>query len=226
MDREAWRAIHGVAKTWTRLSGWTELNWTEGLRTRNVSGKSQSADRSRWDGEQWEERTHFAHFCSIQASHTGEGNPLYPVLLTDNQKHTLTDTRGIMFHLGSLWSVWLTHAINHLNVLILSSRSSIVLLFLFYTHNLFKIEFWIWNSKFLLFPYGHLINPAAFPLLSRVTFIKWRVPIHTGLCLHSVLFHWSTGLFLYQYHTVLIIVPLLKVSIFSRVRLSTLLLLG
>ena len=28
MDREAWRtAIHGVAKSWTRLSEWTELNW-------------------------------------------------------------------------------------------------------------------------------------------------------------------------------------------------------
>ena len=27
MDREAWRAaIHGVAKSWTRLSDWTELN--------------------------------------------------------------------------------------------------------------------------------------------------------------------------------------------------------
>ena len=30
MDREAWRAaIHGVAKIRTRLSNWTELNWTE-----------------------------------------------------------------------------------------------------------------------------------------------------------------------------------------------------
>ena len=29
-DREAWRAaIHGVAKSRTRLSDWTELNWTE-----------------------------------------------------------------------------------------------------------------------------------------------------------------------------------------------------
>ena len=29
MDREAWRAaIHGVAKSLTRLSHWTELNWT------------------------------------------------------------------------------------------------------------------------------------------------------------------------------------------------------
>ena len=28
MDRETWRAaIHGVAKSWTWLSDWTELNW-------------------------------------------------------------------------------------------------------------------------------------------------------------------------------------------------------
>ena len=32
MGREAWRAaVHGAAKSWTRLSNWTELNWTEGL---------------------------------------------------------------------------------------------------------------------------------------------------------------------------------------------------
>ena len=32
MDREAWHAvIHGITKSWTRLSNWTELNWTEWL---------------------------------------------------------------------------------------------------------------------------------------------------------------------------------------------------
>ena len=30
MHREAWRAaIHGVAKSQTQLSDWTELNWTD-----------------------------------------------------------------------------------------------------------------------------------------------------------------------------------------------------
>ena len=31
-NREPWRAAsHGVAKSWTRLWDWTELNWTEGV---------------------------------------------------------------------------------------------------------------------------------------------------------------------------------------------------
>ena len=29
IDRESWHAaVHGAAKSWTRLSNWTELNWT------------------------------------------------------------------------------------------------------------------------------------------------------------------------------------------------------
>ena len=46
MDREAWRAaIHGVAKSWTRLSDWTELNWK--IR------QSYSCVRGEDDGSSW-----------------------------------------------------------------------------------------------------------------------------------------------------------------------------
>ena len=42
MDREAWRAaVHGVAGSWTRLSDWTELNWTEA--DHSFSSKEQAS---------------------------------------------------------------------------------------------------------------------------------------------------------------------------------------
>ena len=38
MDREAWHpVIHGVAKSWTRLSNWTDLNWTERTETPRIT---------------------------------------------------------------------------------------------------------------------------------------------------------------------------------------------
>ena len=37
MDREAWRAaVHGVAKSWTRLSDWTKLKWYNSLLSPNI----------------------------------------------------------------------------------------------------------------------------------------------------------------------------------------------
>ena len=49
MDREAWRAvIHGVAKSWTWLSNWTELNW---------KGESNNNDKP-WT-EKWHDYTDY-----------------------------------------------------------------------------------------------------------------------------------------------------------------------
>ena len=55
MDREAWHtAIHGVAKSRTRLSDWTELNWTElnglweALETLYTSLKDEPCTSSIW----------------------------------------------------------------------------------------------------------------------------------------------------------------------------------
>ena len=61
MDREVWRAvIHGVAKSRTRLSDWTELNWTE------EQAKLKAAPDSRADSEYLEillgpDLEHFFH---------------------------------------------------------------------------------------------------------------------------------------------------------------------
>ena len=50
MDREAWRAaIHGVAKSQTRLSNWTELNWTELVIGNNIFMLSRCRTWSRQD---------------------------------------------------------------------------------------------------------------------------------------------------------------------------------
>ena len=45
-DREAWcAAVHGVAKTWTRLSDWTELNWKT-LMLGKIEGKRRRGQQS------------------------------------------------------------------------------------------------------------------------------------------------------------------------------------
>ena len=44
MDREAWcAAVYGLAKSWTQLSDWTELNWTDTIfyKPKSVEGNEE-----------------------------------------------------------------------------------------------------------------------------------------------------------------------------------------
>ena len=46
MDREAWHAaVHGVTRSWTQLSGRTELNWSSSLQ---YSCLENPMDRGAW----------------------------------------------------------------------------------------------------------------------------------------------------------------------------------
>ena len=70
MDREAWRAaIHGVAKSWTRLSDWTEPNWKYKkfcwtdilfLRVRNSWAKNLSNLAT----NRWQEQAKIPSWCT------------------------------------------------------------------------------------------------------------------------------------------------------------------
>ena len=66
MDREAWcAAVHGVTKSWTWLSDWTELNWTEDAQKKVISGFCTRDPVSLW-------ATHTDRFpsgCSLYNSH-------------------------------------------------------------------------------------------------------------------------------------------------------------
>ena len=52
MDREAWHAaIHGVTKSRTRLSDWTELNWTELRQPKICGARSEAIGKETYFGE-------------------------------------------------------------------------------------------------------------------------------------------------------------------------------
>ena len=54
MDREAWRAaIHGVTKGRTRLSDWTELNWTELSLMQDLSHEAKKSHKQGLRDNTW-----------------------------------------------------------------------------------------------------------------------------------------------------------------------------
>ena len=74
MDREAWcAAIHGVAKSWTRLSDWTELNWVFPFKiSRDVSTNIYLNQRFSHSGFIWDvtdTRTTLCKFKVLADSH-------------------------------------------------------------------------------------------------------------------------------------------------------------
>ena len=72
MDREAWRAaIHGVAKSQTQLSNWTELNWNlEGIKLFLIGKISRNAGLQTKVLHKGKSHTHMRCDCKLQTGDT------------------------------------------------------------------------------------------------------------------------------------------------------------
>ena len=73
MDREAWRAvIHGVAKSWTRLSDWTELNWIFPLGDPEITGICFELKKNMCVYIYTHNKFYFLHVCVYIYTHMQE----------------------------------------------------------------------------------------------------------------------------------------------------------
>ena len=87
MDREVWRAaIHGVTKSRTRLSDWTELNWTDTFRGKQQNSQGRRLSPAQIDGK----RPYISHSQSQETS-----------LTTHAQKISLEVGREVMLNDGN-----------------------------------------------------------------------------------------------------------------------------
>ena len=106
-DREAWRAaVHGVAKSWKRLSNWTELNW------RKVKVEvAQSCPDSLWP-----HRLYSPWDFSGKCTEVGSCSLLQGIFPTQGLNPDLPCCKRILYQLSHQGSppekIWLAHLHN------------------------------------------------------------------------------------------------------------------
>ena len=97
MDREAWPAtVHGVAKSWTRLSDWTELNnsITNILRKKEKGQVIKTWDRVlKWDRGHWKDELY-------------SQNPFFSVMWDDLITTLILVQHEVVVTLHYRWGNW------------------------------------------------------------------------------------------------------------------------
>ena len=110
MDREAWRAvIHGVTKSQTRLSDWTELNWWRPTSPRTNTKKRCSFNhrglkcKCRKSRDTWSNRKVWPWSTKWSRA---KANRVLPRECTGPSKHPLPTTQEMTLNMGiTRWSI-------------------------------------------------------------------------------------------------------------------------
>ena len=100
-DREAWRAaVHGVAKSQTRLSDWTELNWTECLQMpwnqKMIASWQESYNKPR---QYVEKQRHY----SADKGPYSQGYMVFPVVMYGCESWTIKKAEHQRIDAFELW---------------------------------------------------------------------------------------------------------------------------
>ena len=112
MDREAWcAALHGVTKSQTRLSDWTELNWTEFTKSAPLGCLLRNLKTLGFQGETKPKRlTYYSHtvwpqyWLENRSQWPEKGTLNYSTLWDPSNfcRHNASRHRSLLFRLSSL----------------------------------------------------------------------------------------------------------------------------
>ena len=137
--REAWHAaIHGVAKSWTRLSDWTELNWSMFY---TVHGIHKKSDTTEWHSQEWLVKI-TGRKISIQRKERLSKGPvvqwLNPVWLCNPVDYSTPGFPFLYYLLGSAQTH--VHCVNMPSNLLILCHSLLLLLSIFHSIRVFSNE--------------------------------------------------------------------------------------
>ena len=159
IDRKAWRAvIHGVAKSWTRLSDWTELNWTDHW-------------KSSW--------TNYLHFPNLLYYHQVHFSSITKLFFSDRstKSHWYSNKYQTQWHLLNLYSFFFLNLFLFCEVTVAQSCSTLCNPMDYTVHGILQARMLEWIA--IPFSRGFFPNQGSNPGLLHCRQILYQLS-HQG----------------------------------------------